>query len=338
MPEYLRPQSPIYSKENDAFIYPMTTVDQVIMPDGSRLNSKVISVNMDNAEVGEPTPLNADTLGGQKPSYYAKATQVTPRNLLDNSDFTNPVNQRGVTTTTGKVYGIDRWVGNGDNTVMTITDGGITVTGSYLAQGLEFPYTEKTLTIAAKSKNGDIAIASCTVPVATIYQWLCTNGGSNGKIWVGIMQTDKGMLRVNIYCNNGDTVEWAALYEGEHTIDTLPEYQPKGYAVELAECRRYFRRKNGTLLPGFINGNIKQIVVNVENDEPFYKFPTFEINAISWIRGSGKNITTIPTWTISAFNNSPINPVFIINFAETIADTVYANVYVYCSYTLSADL
>lgn len=38
MPNYLKPQSPLYSKENDAYFYPLTTSDQVIMPDGSRLN------------------------------------------------------------------------------------------------------------------------------------------------------------------------------------------------------------------------------------------------------------------------------------------------------------
>jgi hypothetical protein len=34
--------------------------------------------------------------------------------------------------------------------------------------------------------------------------------------------------------------EWMALYEGEYTAETLPEYQPKGYAAELQECRRYY--------------------------------------------------------------------------------------------------
>ena len=34
--------------------------------------------------------------------------------------------------------------------------------------------------------------------------------------------------------------KWAALYEGEYTAETLPEYQPKGYGAELAECQRYY--------------------------------------------------------------------------------------------------
>ena len=41
----------------------------------------------------------------------------------------------------------------------------------------------------------------------------------------------------------GDAVEidWAALYEGEYTAETLPPYVPKGYGAELAEFRRYYQ-------------------------------------------------------------------------------------------------
>lgn len=66
MPTYEKPQSPIYSKTNDAYLYPLTTVDQVIMEDGSRLNSVGMLV-VDNTDVvdGEANPINADTLGGK---------------------------------------------------------------------------------------------------------------------------------------------------------------------------------------------------------------------------------------------------------------------------------
>ena len=36
-------------------------------------------------------------------------------------------------------------------------------------------------------------------------------------------------------------VRWAALYEGSYDASTLPAYQPKGYAAELAECMRYYQ-------------------------------------------------------------------------------------------------
>ena len=40
MSKYLKPQTPLYSKENKAYFYPLTTSDQVILPDGSRLNQE----------------------------------------------------------------------------------------------------------------------------------------------------------------------------------------------------------------------------------------------------------------------------------------------------------
>ena len=39
MSSYLKPQSPLYHKSEDAYFYPLTTVDQIIMEDGSRLNT-----------------------------------------------------------------------------------------------------------------------------------------------------------------------------------------------------------------------------------------------------------------------------------------------------------
>ena len=52
-----------------------------------------------------------------------KATNV--RNLLDNSDFRNPVNQRGATSYSGSVYTIDRWFLWSDNGKANLTiDGG----------------------------------------------------------------------------------------------------------------------------------------------------------------------------------------------------------------------
>jgi hypothetical protein len=36
-----KPQSPLYSTSNDTHFYPLTTVDQVICDDGSRLNNKL---------------------------------------------------------------------------------------------------------------------------------------------------------------------------------------------------------------------------------------------------------------------------------------------------------
>lgn len=52
---YKKPQSPLQHKDGDYF-YPLTTVDQIIMPDESRLNANLISVNLDEAIEGENPP------------------------------------------------------------------------------------------------------------------------------------------------------------------------------------------------------------------------------------------------------------------------------------------
>ena len=70
---------------------------------------------------------------------------------------------------------------------------------------------------------------------------------------------------VNVYISpdTGSTgtaavVRWAALYEGEYTAETLPPYVPKGYAAELAECLRYYRRIKGNAqtFAGYATGGV----------------------------------------------------------------------------------
>lgn len=50
---YLKPQSPLRDKKSGDFFYPLTTSDQVILKDGSRLNAV-----LDGAMV--PTPTSND--------------------------------------------------------------------------------------------------------------------------------------------------------------------------------------------------------------------------------------------------------------------------------------
>lgn len=40
------------------------------------------------------------------------------------------------------------------------------------------------------------------------------------------------------------TIKHPRLYEGAYTASTLPAYQPKGYAAELAECKRYYQTRD----------------------------------------------------------------------------------------------
>lgn len=71
---YLKPQSPIKYKED--YIYPPTTIDQIIMDDGQRLSG--VGVYLDQPEGEETTVagLNADTLGGIAPSGFVMQSEL----------------------------------------------------------------------------------------------------------------------------------------------------------------------------------------------------------------------------------------------------------------------
>jgi hypothetical protein len=59
-------------------------------------------------------------------------------------------------------------------------------------------------------------------------------------------------------------MEWCALYEGEYTAETLPEYQPKGYAAELAECQRYYRPfDRESIGNGYVDADGKAVLLHI---------------------------------------------------------------------------
>lgn len=321
---YLKPQSPLQHKDGDYF-YPLTTADQVIMEDGSRLNTKLDNLNGGGGSVdiegivyaGDESvdsviaPLNADTLGGkpeselsvakavdsdtlagQLPTYYARANQVTPRNLLDNSDFRNPVNQRGQTSYSGSIYNIDRWRSFQNDNVVTVDNGCIRQTGTQLLQNLDANVIDKTktYTLAACKVDGTIRIISGTF----------ANQFSNAYLSCYI---DTNIGKPSCVLLESDSYKWAALYEGEYTLETLPAYQPKGYGAELAECQRYYiplgigqvwsYLSSATLFEG--NGTFD---VHISTPVQMRIKPTVRIVGAVRIMPSATDITNIFTKTI----------------------------------------
>ena len=181
---------------------------------------------------------------------YAKKVG-NPHNLLDNSDFRNTVNQRGSTSWKAVGYTIDRWdlANTGDSGIKLIGSGVEFATTSTLVLFRQVVPAEvrkrivgKTVTAAAKTSDGRVWCSSCAISEV--------GAGVDGP------QNEIDGLKINIYAAPTDntltvrlfsdsiatpvTIEWMALYEGEYTEETLPEYQPKGYGAELAECQRYY--------------------------------------------------------------------------------------------------
>ena len=170
---------------------------------------------------------------------------LAPHNLLDNSDFRNPVNQRGIksgTTVSAWKYHIDRWNNyhDADGTISFNTNG--IVINMHMGQVLN-PDSVKTgtvVTAAVKWNDGTIQIARGTITRGNAWTWFYS-GTQNGSL-VGVI--DNGDNRTSIFVVQSDgrkTLVWAALYEGSYDASTLPAYQPKGYAAELAACRYYYQ-------------------------------------------------------------------------------------------------
>lgn len=192
--------------------------------------------------------LNAPTADDQAANMGYVNQQVrkaAPRNLLDDSDFTDPVNPRGQTSYSGNwVYAIDRWQTSDNNPRVDILSDGIKLSSdtaagaTYIFQRLEKLHPG-TYTFVAKFKGnaGEVSISNkqTDVGAAIAPTSLDTEG-----ILILNFETPDELSSTNAFfrlVNSTAAIwEWAALYEGEYTAETLPKYQPKGYMVEALNC------------------------------------------------------------------------------------------------------
>lgn len=174
------------------------------------------------------TASDTSKLGGKAPEYY-----LQPRNLLDNSDFRNPVNQRGQTDYTNNGYTIDRWeIYSGAVGVSSL---GYITTSGQIYQKIAIP-TDKVYTFAIGNDAGIALITGIPangIPSATVGNALIKLATIDEYV-EAVIEPSEGHNLAGAY--------WAALYEGKYTAETLPPYVPKGYAAELAECQRYYQK------------------------------------------------------------------------------------------------
>lgn len=221
------------------------------------------------------TVSDAERLGGKAPEYY-----IQPRNLLDNSWFANPVNQRGKTTYNAAGYTIDRWRISNKYATVNVNSGYVEFKAS---GGGAVP--RQIISTNADMFGKTYTAAVCTVDgvVKTVSGTLTAEATGNestwasGTIFTGIVlrivkSSDVSTIsfRLDITDGNSLALKWAALYEGSYTVDTLPPYVPKGYGAELAECYRYFRRFDvlySFVGSGFISnsGSAAYIALNLGN-------------------------------------------------------------------------
>lgn len=202
----------------------------------------VITLTIPRGDTG-----SIDNLAENVALEIAKYNFGQPYNLLDNSDFVHPINQRGETSKQASwVYWIDRWLSDTEKTAAQLTSSGIHLPATNeknlrILQRVPLSRIKKgqSYTIAAYDASGNVFCASGVFDG----EQLSGDASSGGKYWLSLNKGDNLTYWYCIFDAYADiTVKCMSLYEGEYTAETLPPYVPKGYAAELAECLRYYRR------------------------------------------------------------------------------------------------
>ena len=214
-------------------------------------------------------------------------------NLLDNSDFTNPVNQRGQTNYTDW-YTIDRWRIWSGSTV-TVNANSVTVNGTMLQYLCGLP-EGKSLTFAY---------------------------GNETETHIGFAGYDTNLGYYYVNVPTGEWT-WAALYEGEYTAETLPKYMSKGYGVELAECQRYYYRIPAwaPLGYGVVNWTGTDTEISVPVGTEMRVIPSVLENVTVYLRMhgyAGGIVVSNKTPTVGDGGRS-----LTLTYAGVIGDTTYA--------------
>ena len=230
----------------------------------------VITLTIPRGDTG-----SIDNLAENVALEIAKYNFGQPYNLLDNSDFAHPIAQAGVNGAHGATgYAVDRWNRTNGATVSQAADGLKIVSDKTswtagIQQRIEAKRFADVMTFAVRGVfpvacRLFVYIGSGTTNFGTAY----FQGDAAERTLVLKLTKPDGLTGdevVNIYISpdTGSTgtaaiVQWAALYEGEYTAETLPPYVPKGYAAELAECLRYYQRIKGNAqtFAGYATGGV----------------------------------------------------------------------------------
>lgn len=211
-------------------VHPMPTAAEVgaLPSNGTAVNANALNgKSADQYMLKTGTAADSYKLDGKDSVYYHKKFSH-PRNLLDNSDFRNPVNQRDVTNGNYSwEYTIDRW--------------------------MVAPYAEGTVYVDVVGVDGAIGFSCGSEPYyvfqrlpktalkADTAYTLAYKVHNGGIVTAPYPLDDRGdYYQVTLGFEDVVYLEWAALCEGEYTAENLPPYVPKGYAAELAECLRYY--------------------------------------------------------------------------------------------------
>lgn len=179
-----------------------------------------------------------------------KYSQTSNPNLLDNTNFFNPINQRNQTsysnTDAAPKYSIDRWqVLGGTFDVSTRTYTSNSTLGPYGNQFRQYiPLGDisigDTITVSSVINNTKYVFTT-TVPqygdTVTNAPFLLETTWGGFKI-ITREEQHAVLLTMVVNVSQSITVDWIKMELGNFATP----YVAKGYGAELAECLRYFQR------------------------------------------------------------------------------------------------
>ena len=189
-------------------------------------------------------------------------TQLSNPNLLINSDFRNPINQRGKTSYLSvcdgkwaKSYSIDRWFAQNGGRI-TVNSESITIDGEnttsvgILAYEIEnyLPYDTYTFTINVLNNVGDANLAYYDKDNNEVY--LTTNmvAGLNTFTFKNSIHS------FAIAVGKGESLEIEYIKLEKGSVST--PFVPRHYGEELALCQRYYHIDQSTIV-GYIGSSSK---------------------------------------------------------------------------------
>ena len=202
------------------------------------------------AQAGDYTAAQVGAVDGA--TGQGSAVRISNRNLLDNGDFRNPVNQRGQTSYTGNGYGIDRWrvSTNNSTAAVSVGDGCIDFTSDASGTYINFTSTVE------KVQPGNYTL-SFLVDDHTKAQQIYVQGGASASVFdsnlltlpfsvaetsaiaVGI-QKKAASSTLKIYAAKLELGSVQTLAHQENGVWVLNDPLPN-YAEELAKCQRYYQ-------------------------------------------------------------------------------------------------
>lgn len=169
---------------------------------------------------------------------YPPCDPATPPNLLVNSYFTNPVNQRGATSyaVSGQPT-IDRWVLVGDG-ALNVADGYV----SLVKKSGDEVDIQQNLENYDRMKGKMYTIAVGDIDGRTYSAPFIMGKAASGIALGGCIFYSVDNRNILLRVKERDGWYWSALYEGVYTADTLPPYVPPDPDLELLACQKYFWR------------------------------------------------------------------------------------------------